>query len=193
MKTTRFLAPIITIFACCLMSCNPTEPEALSQDVYLSRSFKWKVEQTVEDGISSTTDITIGKDTMINSRTYRLIDNYYPMRQTENRIYMYDFRTKEEILLYDFSLQVGDVIQQQADPFGAYPARDAKVVKTETITLSDGRKARKIEYEQTFPASRGSDIEFVGKETGGILGVLDNSMKESRLIGFYENEILLYP
>lgn len=176
-----------------LPSCESTEPEATSQDIYLSRSFKWEIDYVVEDGMSYSKGIVVGKDTLINNRTYRLVDDYYPMRQTKNRIYLYDYKSKKEVLLYDFSLKVGDYIEQLEDPFSGIPKRKAKVIKTETITLADGRKARRIEYEQTYPAPRDPDIEFVGSEQRGILGPLDNSISESSLVAFYEDGTLLYP
>ncbi|MBQ7439318.1 MAG: hypothetical protein IJ548_01615 [Paludibacteraceae bacterium] len=189
MKTRiLFFAAIVVI----MIACNPSEP-SVSQDAYLSRSYKWEVDYTVEDGITSSRTILVGKDTVISNKTYRMIDNYYPMRQTQSRIYMYNYESKKEILLYDFSLKEGDYIEQQEDPFGGIPRRKAKVIKTEVITLADGRKARRIEYEQTYPAPRDPDVEYVGNERRGILGPLDNSMTTSTLKAFYENNILLYP
>ena len=197
MKVKSFIFAILAIG---LIACNkepeivtPTDPEVSNIGIYLSKSYRWEVEKTVEDGDLNTASIEIGRDTVINQQTYHLVNDYYPLRQDQSRIYMYDYVTKEEVLLYDFSLQVGDVIKQLAEPFGAYPERDAKVIKVDTITLADGRKARRLEYEQTFPAPRGIDIEYVGKATGGILGVLDNSMRESHLVAFYDGETLLYP
>ena len=175
----------------CAFACDTTEP-SVSQDTYLSRSYIWDVDYAVEDGITYSKTITIGRDTTINNKTYRLVDNYYPMRQTQNRIYMYDFSSKTEILLYDFSLKVGDYIVQLEDPFFGIPKRKAKVIKTETISLADGRKARRIEYEQTYPAPREPDIEFVGNERRGILGPLDNSLIERHLKAFYDKDELIY-
>ncbi len=184
---------ILAILFFIMSACSSTEPEIFSQDVYLSRNFTWDVIQSVEDGLSYSKTIIIGRDTTINNLTYRLVNNYFPMRQTKNRIYMYVYRTKTEILLYDFSLKVGDYIEQQEDPYSGIPKRKAKVIKTETITLADGREARRIEYEQTYPAPREPDIEFVGNEKRGILGPLDNSLSESHLEAFYDNGTLLYP
>lgn len=160
---------------------------------YLSRSFRWDVNLSVEDGIQTTSTITIGKDTTINSTTYRLVDNYHPMRQVSDSILWYDRIAKKEILLYNFALQEGDSIELMEDSFGGVPTRYAKVTKTEIITLADGRQARKIEYEQKYPAPRSADIEFVGNSEGGILGPLSNSMCEYSLIAFYENDQIVYP
>ena len=190
MKTKPIIF-VLTVF--CLICCKPIEPEAESQDIYLSRSFKWDVTRSVEDGMHYNQSITVGKDTVINGKNYRLVKNYYPMRQTKNRIYMYDSQEKKEILLYDFSLKVGDYIEQREDPFNGIPKRKAKVSKTGTITLADGRKSRFIEYEQTYPAPRNSDIEFVGDEKRGILGPLDNMLSSTSLVAFYDNNTLLYP
>lgn len=190
MKTKLLLLEIgaLIVFA----ACRPTEPEAESQDMYLSRSFKWDVTLSKEDGIVHNSSVTIGKDTILDGKTYRMVDSY-PMRQTKNCIFIYDQQTKKDILLYDFSLQVGDSIEQLEDPYNGIPKRQAKVIKTETITLADGRKARRIEYEQTYPAPRDPDIEFVGTAKRGILGPLDNMLIQTSLNAFYDNNILLYP
>lgn len=189
MKIQSILLAVL-IFS--MSACTSTEPDASSQDIYLSRTFKWNVNMSVEDGLTYSKTITISKDTTINDNIYRLVDNYYPMRQTKNRIYLYDFKSKKEILLYDFSLKIGEAIEQLEDPFSGIPKRNAIVVKTETIILADGREARRIEYEQSYPAPREPDIEFIGNEKRGILGPLDNSMSESSLESFYDGNILLY-
>ena len=186
-RTVLILCSLLVTQASCI---SKTEPSAVD---YLNRTFKWDVTCTTEDGLTYSKTITVGKDTVINGLTYRLVDNYYPMRQTKNSIYMFDYRSKQEILLYDFSLQVGEYIEQLEDPFSGVPKRKAKVTKTETITLADGRKARRIEYEQAYPAPREPDVEFVGNEKRGILGPLNNSVHECTLVGFYENNTLLYP
>lgn len=159
---------------------------------YLSRSFRWEVNISLEDGIHQTSTITIGKDTVINNNTYRLVNNYHPMRQLSDSILWYDRIAQKEILLYNFALQEGDSIELIEDPFGGFPTRYAKVAKTEIITLADGRQARKIEYEQKYPAPRETDIEYVGSLNGGILGVLNNSISEYQLIAFYDDDELVY-
>lgn len=189
MKTKTLIFVVLTIG---LTACEITEPHSYSQDTYLSRSFNWVVNNSVEDGFSDVYSITVGKDTIINRKKYRLVDNYYPLRQTKDRIYLYDVKTKKEFLLYDFSLRVGETIEQREDPLVGLPARKAKVIKTETITLLDGRKARRIEYEQTYPGPRAADIEYVGSEKKGILGPLDNSVHERTLVALYDKDVLVY-
>lgn len=188
MSTKQFIFCLLAII---FAACTSNYPE--SQDTYLSRSFKWEVKTVVEDGLTYSETITIGGDTLIDGKTYRLVKNYYPMRQTKNRIYMYDYSEKKEILLYDFSMQVGDSIAQLADPYLGIPTRFAKVSKTEIIKLADGRNARRIEYEQKYPGPRNSDIEFVGNEQCGILGPLNNIFREMTLEAFYDNNTLLFP
>lgn len=157
---------------------------------YLCESFTWVVNLSKEDGIYETTSICVGKDTIINGMVYHLIDSYYPLRQSSDSILLYDRTSKDEVLLYDFSLQVGDSIELLADNFTGLPKRFAKVVKTDVISLLDGRKARRIEYENKYP--RHVDIEFVGDASRGILGPLDNMFCESTLVGLYENNKVLY-
>ena len=148
MKTKFFL---LVAFAALLMTgceSEPNEPTKNTED-YLNRSFTWTVDLSLELSIGYTDTINIGNDTVIAGKIYRLVNNYYPMRQDNYAIYMYDRNNKKEVLLYDFSLKVGDSIEQLEDPYGGTPARYAKVSKTEMITLADGRKAKRIEYERT--------------------------------------------
>ena len=75
---------------------------------------------------------------------------------------------KVEQLLYDFDLQVGDSIRTvYFEYYADDPDFYAKVTKVETITLSDGRKARRISYD-----NRHDDIEHVGN----ILGIIEAAM-----------------
>lgn len=192
MKTKFYL--LVAIATLLLTGCEsePNEPAKNTED-YLNRSFTWTVDLSLELSIGYTDTINIGNDTVIEGKTYRLVDDYYPMRQDNYAIYMYDRYYQKEVLLYDFSLKVGDSIEQLEDPYGGTPARYAKVSKTETITLADGRKAKRIEYERTYPAPRDPDIEFVGNERRGILGPLDNMLHSTKLKAFYDNNILLFP
>ena len=64
--------------------------------------------------------------------------------------------------MYDFDLQVGDsigTIYKEYNPDGSYMF--AKVTEVKIITLSDGRVARRISYD-----NRADDIEFVGSTLG---------------------------
>ena len=157
---------------------------------YLKRSYKWEVNLSLEDGISVTETISFGKDTIINGRSYRLIKNTIPLRQTSDSILMYDITARTEVLIYNFALQAGDSIELLEDVFDGLPRRYAKVVKTDTIVLSNGMKARRIEYEQTYP--RHIDIEYVGDSQRGILGPLDNMFQETLLTRFYDGDEVIY-
>lgn len=68
-----------------------------------------------------------------------------------------------ERLLYDFDLQIGDSIRTifVHDDFPESPHPYAIVTNVDTISLSDGRSARKIRYD-----IRPDDIEFVGSIDG---------------------------
>lgn len=69
----------------------------------------------------------------------------------------------EEKLLYDFDLQVGDAIRtiQLHNYVDEATLQNATVTNVETITLSDGRSARRISYD-----NRPDDIEHIGSVKG---------------------------
>ena len=184
MKLKDYIFVPLALF---LTACEPIVSDVPD---YLNRAFKWEVNVTAEDGISYSTTITIGKDTIINNQTYRLVGGYYPMRQKTKSIYLYDYRTKKDILLYNFALHAGNSIELIDDPFSGTLNRKAKVLKTDIISLVDGREACRIEYERIFP--KHIDIEFVGDAERGILGPLDNSLCKHTLVSFYENDKLIY-
>jgi len=68
-----------------------------------------------------------------------------------------------EQLLYDFDMQIGDSIRTLFFPYydPEEPPHYAQVTQIDTITLLDGRSARRISYD-----SRADDIEHVGNVNG---------------------------
>lgn len=111
-------------------------------------------------------------DTVIGEKTYRKVvggPKIVPIRQEGQRIYA--FMDQQEILLYDFGVRVGDSVPQYYDmvhnlyedgPHYGY------VTAIDTVTLLDGREARRIHYDSgTLGKGRSlDDIEYVGSETG---------------------------
>ena len=97
-----------------------------------------------------------------------------------------------EQLLYNFDLQVGDSIR--TIDAGTYnpeaPHLYAKVTHVENITLSDGRAARQISYD-----NRSDDIEHIGN-VKGILGAANNTILPRGIFQEFvccsRNEYLLY-
>ena len=102
-------------------------------------------------------------DTLIGDNTYHNIlynDGHrqltIPIREESKRIFAY--LNNEDHLLYDFNLEVGDSLPICVYGADLYCAYYTHVTAVDSITLSDGRKAKRLTYD----LERLPDIEFVG-------------------------------
>ena len=107
-------------------------------------------------------------DTLIGDDTYHNLwyddgrrQLIIPIREDNKRIFAY--LDNQDVLLYDFNLEVGDSISvcvlSGEQILCLYYTH---VTSTDTITLSDGRKAKRLAYD----LDRLPDIEYVGCEYG---------------------------
>lgn len=67
-----------------------------------------------------------------------------------------DGEAEDALLMYDFSLEAGDVID-------SYMYSPSTVTATDSVTLLDGRRAKRIFYDNRSP-----DIEYIGSTDGFI-------------------------
>jgi hypothetical protein len=137
-------------------------------------------------------------DTVIHGLTYTKIadkDRYLgAIREENGKVYAYlnygDYMAMEdEFLLYDFTVEVGDVITSTAFE-GALSYSDGITVRqTDEITLENGEKRKRIFFDKTGPW-----IEGIGS-TGGLfhdtMWLLTN-YTISYLTCFQQNNISLY-
>ncbi len=121
------------------------------------------------DCINGTTSLTTATvhDSLVNGIVYQEIAGALLRAEGAQVWCVIDSAgTMVEQLLYDFGLQVGDSIRTlhfpEYDPYD--PPFYAKVTRTETILLPDGRSASRITYE-----GRPDDIEHIGN-VNGVLG-----------------------
>lgn len=108
-------------------------------------------------------------DTTIDSKLYQKIiyegqDNgqhIIPIREEGKKIYAHV--NSKDVLLYDFNLNVGDSKPNYVDIDGNIDKDqpELRVIKVDSITLLDGRRAKRIEYDNLF-----RDIEYVGSDCG---------------------------
>ena len=158
---------------------------AQAQDSYFPQSMVWKADyQTfcgdeTADGWKSDIRITEVKgDTLINGITYQLIGNT-PVRAEGKKIYCYiklHDASGTDVLLYDFSLEVGDKISQNYYDhyYEAQPLSYATVTAVDYVTLLDGRQAKRLRYD-----NRSMDIEYLGavsESSSGLFNPLSNTM-----------------
>ena len=106
-------------------------------------------------------------DTLINNIPYQKIGGIlFRTKGTKVWCTMDSLGTPVERLVYDFGLQVGDSIRNvyYDEEFWMEQEyiRYAKVTSVEYITLSDGRSARRISYDNYRP----DDIEHIGSVEG---------------------------
>ena len=115
-------------------------------------------------------------ETEINGRTYKVVKGT-PVNVDEaglhmsfgsslwlvdgKKIYGMGMGRSEEnlILMYDFSLEEGDVID-------SYKYAPSTVVKTDSVVLANGQKAKRIFYD-----NRAADIEYVGSVNGFVFPI----------------------
>ena len=100
-------------------------------------------------------------DTIVNNITYQY--THFAFIRTEGaKVWLLVDSMGEwvEKLLYDFDLQVGDSIRTISDDMMRSPYF-AKVTRVDTITLTDGRTARRLHYN-----GRHDDIEHIGNING---------------------------
>ena len=117
-------------------------------------------------GCSKSVNI-MGGDTVIGEYTYQkmLNRNYEYMmsiREDGKKVYAYIDDEDKDVLMYDFGLEVGDTMpiinREYLDP--EFPW-SGKVIAVDSITLMDGRRAKRIHYDNLE-----ADIEYVGRSSG---------------------------
>lgn len=136
---------------------------ASTKDAYFVQGQVWSYRITdLCDGEVPTTYIyrmSVSGDTVINQNRYMMLESV-PVRENGKQVFAH--YNNRDVLIYDFGLQVGDKI---ASPSGD---ESATVVATDSVTLLDGRRAKRIQYDR-----RATDIEYVGSTSdAGVLAPL---------------------
>lgn len=120
------------------------------------------------------------RDTVVNGITYQWV-RWKLLRSEGAKVWcVVDSMGKQvERLLYDFDLQAGDSIRHVFERYDELqPIYYSKVTHVESITLPDGRSARRLSYD-----SRPDDIEHVGS----VLGLLEIASFDVEINGTVEN------
>lgn len=152
---------------------------------YFTDDLQWTILDASGDAIDEGKMVSyhVGNDTIVNNKNYKRIENYL-IRQDGYKIFINDlFSDKEDFLLYDFSLKVGDSI---ANPWGEY----AKVIGRTKKTLLDGTNVIHLSYE-----GRSDDEELIGNVQMGLIGYYDffrMGCTDISLLCLQRNDILLY-
>ena len=122
------------------------------------------------DYIVAKSQYRIAGDTIFDRHTYKkVIDNkgscIGAIREENGKIYAclenLDHLLEDEFLLYDFTLQVGDIIKSTASE-GALSYPDGlTVIQIDTVTLENGEKRKRFFFNGTDPW-----IEGIGSTSG---------------------------
>ncbi len=130
----------------------------------LSRTVKYEFESDKCATMSQTTQtIQPNKEITINGKQYlEFIGNIY-LREADNKIYLYSGQGTEDLVLYDYTLGVSDVLNgikmeetTEGQIFSYSEETAFTVTKIEPITLLDGKEYKKwtfnngMEYVETI-------------------------------------------
>ena len=171
---------------------------------YLSDNNRW-----TEYRINTLNNSVVGKsqywtagDTIINGQTYKKIvsnpcyighDGYIgAIREDNGKVYVipgpgFGYELEDEFLLYDYTVQVGDIITSTA-PYGvlSYPLT---VMQIDEITLETGKKRKQfiLDYEVIW-------IEGIGSTSGLFNDAMEHptNYNVSYLVCFKQEDEILY-
>ena len=163
MKTLRILFSIVfTTIGVCKIGATQTDSA-----FYFAEGTTWTTSfRSAYGGCDDWTKTCVMQgDTLIGDSTYHNIlyndghgELIVPIREENKRIFAY--LDKQDHLLYDFNLVVGDSLPlcMFEGEYDLYCAYYTYVTAVDSVILSDGRKAKRL----TYALGRLPDIEFVG-------------------------------
>ena len=156
----------------------------VSDEPMFTPDTKWNHVIRLVDGGPIAKRIYGMRDTVVNGVSYQWV-RWRLLRSEGAKVWCLVDSMGEQVeqLLYDFDLKVGDSIShirlQYYDE--DYPVLYSKVTHVESITLQDGRSARKLSYDKY----RSDDIEHVGN----VWGLLEVATSEIAINGTIEDFI----
>lgn len=119
----------------------------------------------------STYIVQPNKEVSINGKQYLEFAEYIYLREADNKVYIYSGQGTEDLVLYDYTLSVGDVLKSikmeettEGRIFSYMEEVTLSVSKIENITLLDGKEYKKW----TFCSNTIGTMEYV--ETIGTFG-----------------------
>ena len=180
MKTKLFM------LCCALITITATYSE---NNTYFPKGMKWTTVTIHEysGGVDFNKEITtLQGDSLIGEKMYHKLANSANeviglITEEGKKIYIH--HGENDILLYDFDLSVGDSLLQDFEEFGSsfYNPSQLKICVTnsDSVTLLDGRKAKRIFYDERMP-----DIEYIGCETGILSPIYMPVIPQGKSIAF---------
>lgn len=133
----------------------------------VGKVWSYSVTELCEGGDSTfIRQMSVSGEKTINGTNYLLLDDV-PIRESGKQVFAY--YEGKETLIYDFGLNVGDkIVSPSARMYNDNEEGLATVTAIDSVTLLDGRKAKRIQYDY-----RATDIEYVGSTAAaGVLAPL---------------------
>lgn len=148
----------------CLQSAMAFDATVFPTLAGLSRTVKYEFESDGCAGMSpKTLTIQPNKEVTINGKQYLEFSQSMYLREADNKVYLYSSQSTEDLILYDYTLGVGEVlkgIKMQETAEGRIFIYDNEtaftVTKVEPVTLLDGKEYKKwtfdngMEYVETI-------------------------------------------
>ena len=192
---TKILTTIIC--ACAFVKVQAQDFLKSEDAIYLSENSRWTeyLINIQSNFVVSKLQYWISGDTIINEQTYKKVvgdawSNGF-IREDNGKIYAIFLHSgvgENEFLLYDFTVQIGDIITSTAR-YGvlAYPLT---VIQIDEITLETGEKRKRffLDFEAIW-------IEGIGSINGLFSDVTDyviSSGIRPRLVCFKQEDAILY-
>lgn len=138
----------------------------------LNQEWKFMEDTYCEEGWKTQIKVISFDNTLdFAGKTYYAYLSYF-LRSEGNKVFYHVSDDIPDVVLYDFDLQIGDslIYFQEGLPSSMIESMNIAysiVTDIDTLTLLDGRQARRLHYN-----NRAADIEYVGSELG-LLGPLN--------------------
>ena len=180
---------IFALLICMLMTTSVIWADDNASDFYFPEGMTWTVRLMPLFGGCDPRDnvFVLQGDTLINGKIYHTVRYLevpwlvFPLTADGKKIYAHIYG--RDILLYDFGLEVGDsILHYQNIRFDADAPEDLRfgsdsayiyVSEVDSITLLDGRRAKRLHYRRYQDEHYRSDIEYIGCANGGLFSIID--------------------
>ena len=131
-----------------------------------------------------------------NDKPY-ILCNGYLLREEDNKIFLYSQSLNKDIVLYDFTLEVGDSLPAYIKDFDGtiYPADTFVVTDISNVTLLDGKEYKKWTFDNGMEYVEGIGM-YGGHRNGNFFGLIQEIVVPchtgTHLVCVSKNNKLLY-
>ena len=131
-----------------------------------------------------------------NDKPY-ILCNGYLLREEDNKIFLYSQSLNKDIVLYDFTLEVGDSLPAYIKDFDGTMYSDDTLVVTDisSVTLLDGKKYKKWTFDNGMEYVEGIGM-YGGRRNGNFFGLIQEVVVPchigTHLVCVSKNNKLLY-